>query len=142
VGFDCDRPQQAVQFFQEGFNCAQAVVCAFAPLYAVSAEQAFRSASGFGGGIGNSGETCGVLTGAVMVIGLHFSADTPGDSGNKERVYALVQELTKRFVAARGSTLCRILKEPAKGDPVARRKLCAHYVEEAASILQSMLAET
>jgi C_GCAxxG_C_C family probable redox protein len=131
----------AVQYFQAGYNCSQAVFCAFAPKYGLSVEQAFRLASGLGGGIGNTGETCGVLTGAAMVIGLHYSSGIPGEQKNKEQVYTLVQRLLSRFVQVHASPVCRVLKEPALGDPVARRKLCERYVEEAAKILESILSE-
>lgn len=134
-----DEARRAVQYFEVGHNCSQAVFCAFAPRYGLSTEQAFRIASGFGGGIGSTGETCGVLTGAAMVIGLHYSHDVPGDQKNKEQVSTLVQDLLNRFTQDHGSSMCRVLKEPAQGDPVARRQLCARYVEEAAKILESML---
>jgi C_GCAxxG_C_C family probable redox protein len=34
--------------------------------------------SGFGGGMGRMGETCGAVTGALMVLWLQFGRATPG----------------------------------------------------------------
>ena len=36
----------------------------------------FRAASGFGGGVGGSGELCGALSGGLMAIGLVYGRDT------------------------------------------------------------------
>jgi len=58
-----DRIEKAVQIFNSGFNCAQAVFAAFAD--DLPEGTVLKLATGFGGGIGRRGEICG----AVPVIG-------------------------------------------------------------------------
>jgi hypothetical protein len=64
------RIEEAVACFAEGFSCAQAVCAVYGPLYGMEREMALRAAGAFGGGMGRSGQTCGAVTGAMIVIGL------------------------------------------------------------------------
>jgi len=50
------------------YNCAQAVLVAFADEMGLSEEQAFGLGAHFGGGM-RYGATCGAVTGALMVLG-------------------------------------------------------------------------
>lgn len=56
--------------FQNGCNCAQAVLLAFSGDYGMDRETAMMIAASFGAGMGGLRETCGTVTGANMVIGL------------------------------------------------------------------------
>ena len=44
-----------------------------------------RIASGFGGGIGRQGETCGAVTGGVMALGLIYGRDAAEDRDAADR---------------------------------------------------------
>jgi C_GCAxxG_C_C family probable redox protein len=66
-----------------------------------------RIASGFGGGIGNTGAVCGAVAGAVMAIGLKKErGDTMEDW---LRISAVVQEFRRRFEAEMETINCREL---------------------------------
>ena len=66
-----------------------------------------RIASGFGGGIGNTGAVCGAVAGAVMAIGLKTErGDTMEDWF---RLSAVVQDFRRRFEAEMGTINCREL---------------------------------
>ena len=60
----------ALSRFAEGFNCSQAVFSSYAE--GIDEATALKIASGFGGGMGRMAETCGAVTGAMMVLGLKF----------------------------------------------------------------------
>lgn len=66
-----------------------------------------RIASGFAGGIGNTGAVCGAVVGAVMAIGLKQERGTTMEEmmGN----LTLVQEFRRRFEAEMGTINCREL---------------------------------
>ena len=66
---------KAKQLFLQGYNCAQAVVCAFDDLTGLDRETAARLASSFGGGMGRMREVCGTVSGALLVLGLARAAD-------------------------------------------------------------------
>lgn len=66
-----------------------------------------RLATGFGGGIGGSGATCGALVGAVMAVGLLHGRDS--SDGDRQPTAAISREIHHGFEAEMGSTSCREL---------------------------------
>lgn len=103
------RAEAAVQCFAQGASCSQAVLAAFSDELGLPRALAFKVAAGFGGGMGRQAETCGAVTGAIMVLGLRHGATEPADRATKERTYAQVRELIARFRARHGSVICREL---------------------------------
>jgi len=65
-----------------------------------------RIASGFGGGIGNTGEVCGAVVGAVMALSL-----TMKQGGMEEymRLAGVIQDFRHRFETELGTINCREL---------------------------------
>ncbi len=53
----------------------------------------------FGGGMGLIGGTCGVVTGAFMIIGLKFGASDVQDKESKAKTYKLVKRFAAEFEA-------------------------------------------
>ena len=141
---------KAVASFKEGLNCAQAVVAVYAPSYGLGKKEAIRIAAGFGGGLGHTGRTCGAITGALMVIGLHCSAGDVSNTKAKKNSYARSQEFFRKFEARHGSTDCRTLLgqdiSTAEGMKAAREKglcvsLCPDFVRSAAEIVEELLKD-
>ena len=64
------RENRARQLHQQGFNCCQSVVMAFADLLPIPAEQAFNMAAPFGRGLSGLKQTCGCVNGMALVCGL------------------------------------------------------------------------
>ena len=64
------RGRAAEENFLAGYNCAQAVVCAFADEIGLSVDAAARMASGLGGGVGRLREVCGCVSGMALVYGM------------------------------------------------------------------------
>ena len=100
------RVEQAVERFEAGFNCSQAVVGSYCEGFGLDRETAFKVATGFGGGM-RMGETCGAVTGAFMVLGLKYGNATAEDKKAKGKTYEKVVEYTSRFKARNGSVMCR-----------------------------------
>ena len=67
---------------------------------------ASQISAGFGGGMGRLQETCGVVTGAFMVIGIHNSHLYRDNIDRKEKSYEMVQEFDKRFKEMHHSNQC------------------------------------
>lgn len=138
----------ALACFREGFNCAQAVLAAFAPELGLEREVALRVAGAFGGGMGRMGQTCGAVSGALMVLGLKHGQASAADRPAKEHTYALVREFCAQFEARHGSTLCRELLGYHIGTPEGRQaikekglhdSLCPRFVCDAAEIIEQWL---
>ena len=66
------RVQKAIDLHHKGYNCAQAVVCAYCDLFGLDEETAYRASEAFGFGMGQM-EVCGALSGACMLAGLKNS---------------------------------------------------------------------
>ena len=141
---------EAVLLFQQGFICSQAVLAAYAPDLGLPHESALKIAAGFGGGMGRSGEVCGAVSGAIMVIGLHTGLIEPGNSATKDNTYAMTQQLIEQFKERHGSILCRDLLDCDLAQPeglqhareaqlFARR--CPQFVRDAAEIASALIEE-
>jgi len=100
--------ETALENFAEGFNCAQSVFAAFSEKYALPRESALRIAGGFGGGM-RSGEICGAVSGAVMVIGLRYGQTASGDREAKALCGEKTREFLNAFKEKHGSIICREL---------------------------------
>ena len=80
-----DHEMKAAQLFSDGYNCAQAVAAAFSDVTGLDEKRSARMASSFGGGMGRMREVCGAVSGMLMVLGLLYGYDDPGDNGRKRR---------------------------------------------------------
>ncbi len=147
-----DHAEEARRLFLEGYNCAQAVFCAFCDLTGMEIDAAARLSSSFGGGMGRLREVCGTVSGALLALGILRGYADPKDPEQKKAHYALVQEYARRFREKNGTILCRDL---LKGIPVTpggvpeertpefyARRPCLRLAGEAAAILDELLSET
>lgn len=141
--------EYAAELFLQGYNCAQSVAVAFCDQTGLTPDFAARMASSFGGGMGRMREVCGAVSGMLMVAGLLYGYETPGDDVSKKAHYQLVQALAAKFKEQECSIVCReILKNPAS-DPnptprtaeFYRKRPCARLVALAAGILDDYIAE-
>lgn len=137
----------AAALYDQGFNCAQSVLAAFAAQLGLDESRALKLASPFGGGVSRRGEVCGAVSGALMVLGLAQGADTPA---GKESAYLLGQDFLQRFEARHGTILCRKLIDcdisTPEGLQQARSRgvftaLCPRFVRNATEIAQALLVE-
>jgi C_GCAxxG_C_C family probable redox protein len=143
-----NRVRDAVQCFESGFSCSQAVFAAFSEAFGLDREKALQIAQPFGGGIARTGSTCGAVTGALLVIGLKHGRKRLEEDEAKEKTYALVHEFIRRFRAAQGSIICRELigldLSTPEGHSEAQRRgvfseLCSKYVAQAVTLLEEIL---
>jgi C_GCAxxG_C_C family probable redox protein len=141
--------ERAEALHREGFSCSQAVLMAFAPGLGMDERQAALVASAFGGGMARHGWTCGALTGALMVAGLHAGHATAPDAAAKDDVIARGQALVARFDERHGATECRQLVGANMLDPAERqaasdrgvfKTLCPELVRTAAALAAETLA--
>lgn len=138
----------AIELFGQGFSCAQAVFAAFAAELGIEHRTALKVASGFGGGIGRTGSTCGALTGAIMAIGYKNGSTDPADQDKKIANYALVEKAIHLFKDRCGNVDCRDLlgyelqNPPEQTEEVTAVKfaICSKAVREAAEIVDDIFA--
>ncbi|MBE6638494.1 MAG: C_GCAxxG_C_C family protein [Ruminococcaceae bacterium] len=143
----------AKELFLAGYNCSQAVFCAFAEDLKMDRAMAAKLSASFGGGMGRLRLTCGCVSGAVMVLGLALGYDPEdGEKDAKAKHYEKVRELVSALEARNGSINCAELlamkgvAAEKGGEPEARteeyykRRPCPEYVriaaEETARLLE------
>ena len=144
-----DHGALSKEMFCKGYNCAQAVVAAFHEELGMTESEAARLSSSFGGGMGRMRETCGAVSGMLLVAGLLWGYGTPGDETAKAAHYRLVQEMAAKFRERTGSLICRELlgNPPSDPNPTPRTadfyktRPCAGFVALAAEILDGEIAE-
>lgn len=146
------RINRAVELFNEGYNCSQSVVAAFADLYGFTFEQSLRMSASFGGGIGRMRQTCGAACGMFLLTGLDCGAIDGSDRAGKSHNYAQVQQLAAQFKAQNGSLICAELlglnpnaptssKAEARTTEYYKKRPCPMMVKTAATIFANYLKE-
>jgi len=147
--------QRARKNFSLGYNCAEAV------FEAVMGEcdldlppDALRLATGFGGGVGLYGDTCGALIGAVLAVSAaHGRRSLPGGEPreaamlSKEQfygrpgIYRLFNQIPNRMAEKFGSTLCRDLTSKWQDQWLCREHAlsCREIMTDAAGIAAEMV---
>ena len=135
----------AVDCFNEGFNCSQAILSAYCEEFGMDKKTALRLACGFGAGMGRLQETCGAVTGAYMLFGLKYGKFTKGDEESKEKTYSMVMEFTSRFIKRNGTTSCReilgfnLLTEDKQKAKEKFSVICPKIVRSAAEIIEEIM---
>jgi C_GCAxxG_C_C family probable redox protein len=139
--------ERAKAIYKEGFSCSQAVLAAYCEQFGLDKNLAYKVSSGFGGGM-HLDQTCGAVTGAIMVIGLKYGRTRADDVEAKMKTAKMVAEFAKKFKARHGSISCTELIgcniSTLEGFEEAKKKdlfkqVCPKYVISAAEILDEML---
>ena len=104
-----DHVAEAIELFQSGFNCSQAVLSVFCEDFGLTEEIALKLAFPFGGGICGCGKTCGAITGAIMVVGLKYETLNSTSNENKVACKEMARKLMEVFELEHGSSNCNDL---------------------------------
>lgn len=145
------RREKAINYFKEGYNCTQSVVMAFNDVLTIDPKELCKIASPFGGGISRMRETCGAVTGMVLVLGNLIGYDTPEMGEKKHELYKNTQEILKIFENKYGSLTCRRLlnlsvqhddpKPSVRDHSFMMNRPCPKLISGATEILEVYLKE-
>lgn len=125
-----EKREEAIKLHQQGFNCAQAVFSVFCDAYGISRETAAQLACGLGGGV-RSGEICGAVTGAALVIGLKYGSKNPEDVEQKQACNKKTAEMVKKFREEYGTVICRELLQGEE-----KKGVCNRAIRSAVALLE------
>jgi C_GCAxxG_C_C family probable redox protein len=144
-----NKADTAAEIFTKGFNCSQAVLLSFSEELGLDKQTAARIASGFGGGICHQAETCGAVTGAIMVLSLKKGMSIPDRPfKSNQLVYAAAEPFIREFVKRNKSIKCGDILgfDIRDNDALVKareaghfQKVCAKYVRDAAEIMEGLL---
>jgi C_GCAxxG_C_C family probable redox protein len=99
---------KAENLFHTGYTCAQSVAGVFAEELGFDKDTVLKLAQPFGGGMCRMRETCGTVSGMLMVAGL-VQGTSDGSKTSKDEVYKTGQSLAAQFKDEHGSIICREL---------------------------------
>lgn len=139
--------EEAANLFMKGIDCSQVVAGEFAEETGMDQDTLRKMAACFGGGM-MCGETCGAVTGALMVIGLKYGHCKDDDTQQKEIMQKKVMEFKAHYARKHPSTMCRELLKHDISQPGEMEKVleegtmftyCPRVVENVIQILQEIL---
>ena len=142
------KSDDALEDFKNGFTCSSVVFSAFSGELGLDCETAKKIACGYGAGISGTGNICGAVSGAIMVIGLKYGKIKSGDDAATEKTRALVRKFIHEFTQRNGSINCTELlgynlSKPAEYEKARENKLfvtkCPALVRDAVLVLEKIL---
>ena len=101
------KQEYAVMLKHSGYNCCQAVLCAFAPEAGQPVETLCKIGAAFGVGMGCMEATCGSLCAAEMLLGCFTWQKTP--------ILRSAKALHQAFTEECGASVCKDIKGIAAG---------------------------
>jgi C_GCAxxG_C_C family probable redox protein len=145
------KSEKAIALFDQGFNCSQSVLTAFSEDYNISEDDCLKISCAFGGGMGRQQLTCGVVTGALMVLGLHFGRAKGDDISLKVTTYEKAVEFFEAFKGRNGATDCKeLLLGLDMSNPADLKRIeslglfktsCYKYAKDAVDIAEKMIQQ-
>jgi len=144
----------AIKNFQEKkASCSQAIFAAYGEQFGlgkVDYDTCMSIAYAFCGGIANTGNICGALSGALMAIGLKHGGDAMNEDATMEEsmnVIKIGRKLLDEFKSLNGSIMCReLIKHDLLTDEDLMQAMekgcfdnCPKFVEDVTMILDKLL---
>ena len=145
------RIDEVVDLFDERYACGEAILMAFGPSFGLDRELCQRLALPLAGGMGHLAKTCGAVTGAMLVLGLHSTATLPDEMEPRVQTLGAVQQLVAEFTKRHGTMECATLLGVdisteegyaafANSDLINTH--CGCYVKEIAEMLEQILVKS
>lgn len=141
------QKEEIKNLFMNGIDCSQVVAGHFAGVCQIDCETMRKVSACFGGGMW-CGETCGAVTGALMVLGISYGTAKEGDSEQKNIMMTKLAEFKQAFGDVYPSCICKELLGHNIADPEEFQKIldegllfnfCPGVVEDTIKILEKML---
>ncbi|HIV63035.1 MAG TPA: C-GCAxxG-C-C family protein [Candidatus Butyricicoccus avistercoris] len=129
------KVEKAVSLHDKGYNCAQAVVCAFAEDFGLDEQTAYKMSEAFGLGVGQM-EICGAVSGACMLAGMKNSGGLENIGKTKAETYKINRAIADEFKQMNESVICRELKGVQTGTVL---RSCTGCIEDAVKIVEKYI---
>ncbi len=130
------RIEKTIELHNKGYNCAQAVACAYCDLVGVDEETMFKMTEGLGLGMGGMEGTCGAVTGACILAGIKNSTANLDAPDSKVNTYKLSREILESFKVKNSSVVCKELKGVQTGKML---RACSGCIMDAATLVEKVL---
>ena len=129
IEYELQHPYQRELYH---YNCAEAILRGANDYYGLGLNQkALKMIAPFGGGM-NTGNTCGILTGGLAVIGVLFAEDMPS---KKSKLKEVTHHWITAFENEFKNTNCKLIKEFNQ----IGNEGCANLILKGADILEGIV---
>lgn len=135
--------QEAKNCFKQGLNCSECVMTAMLNNFETGMPaEVITLATGFGGGMGHTKNTCGAITGAVMALSAMVGRKNPmAKETMPERIaelqdiYAVVGKMVNEIKDEYGTLICSELSDPlGDWEGKARKRNCMQMITYCAGL--------
>lgn len=139
--------EEIKELFLQGIDCSQVVAGTFAEQLGTDKDLLRRISACFGGGM-QCGETCGAVTGALMVVGLKYGHSCEGEPAQKQLMLQKTAQFKALFSEKYSSCMCcdllgHDLSKPGEMERVLEKGLfftfCPQVVADTIEILEHIL---
>jgi len=139
----------AESYAEQRFLCSESCLMALARCQGFESSLVPRIATGFGAGVGRSGEICGAVIGAVMGLSIRYGRDKVEPIRDRHP-YWYSTELLERFREEHGELRCPALlgldiANPSDYEEFNKRNLwvhnCTKYILSATGIARDLIEE-
>lgn len=136
--------QEAKECFKQGLNCSECVMTAMMNNFDMGLpKEVVKLATGFGGGMGHTKNTCGAITGAVMALSGIVGRENPMAKETmaeriqelQQDIYPVVGKMVKEIEEEYGTLICSELSNPhGDWEGKARKKNCMSMIIHCAGL--------
>lgn len=135
--------QDAKNCFKQGLNCSECVMTAMLNNFETGLPaEVITLATGFGGGMGHTKNTCGAITGAVMALSAMVGRKNPmAKETMPERIaelqdiYGVVGKMVNEIKEEYGTLICSELSDPlGDWEGKARKRNCMQMITYCAGL--------
>ncbi len=148
--------ERARKNFSKGYNCAECIMEAVVTNIDTGLpKDVMKLATGFGGGVGLFGDTCGAVTGAILAVGaVHGRSELPPDEDRKKALqkatdelygnpglYRLFNQIPNYINKKYGATLCREIAKKWQDTWLCREHAlhCREIITDAAGLAAELI---
>lgn len=128
----------SLRYFQNGLYCSEAILRGFNEAYKLGyPDDQYKIATAFGAGLGESGCSCGAVTGAVMVLSLIAGRNHNYES---ERLsFTVTNELHDKFRQRYKAMCCRVLTKDFEWNSAEHKFNCEAIVQYVAELTDDII---
>lgn len=136
-----ETAELAGEYLLQGFHCSESMILSLAKYYLGGADPSWvKMVSGMAGGIGGSHEeVCGVITGAINIIGLLYADPNPDD--NDDAFQELCEGYLHEFERILGGKRCTDFREGLGYTGREPGKPCSIIIEKGTRLLIDYLSK-
>lgn len=135
----------ARDYFRHGLNCAECVLKSFLELGMTDfPPEIVALASGFGGGIGYTRNTCGAALGGALAVGTMQGRKDPlaretvqeriAELNSEDGIYQIFRRYMEEIEARYGTVVCRELSQAYDWEGKPRKKNCQEIIGYCAAL--------